>query len=246
MVQVYWAVFATLVVLVLLQARVFQRGDFAVVINLDRNADRLAVFMARARTAGISIRRLAAVDGSTARLDDVDSKALVAMSSVQHNGFRTEAHQLTRGAVGCYLSHIRAWKSLVTSGKPLGYVFEDDAALSPGLGARVRDTVARLATLGIAWDMMLLGHFNTRGVPLAPGLLQARSFMLTHAYVMTSACARRLIRGMLPIRQQIDYALSEKCATGSLRVVALNPPLVFQDNSFKSQIQVPLRVQTFV
>src|SRR5215469_11884748 len=36
---------------------------------------------------------------------------------------------IAKGALGCFLSHVRAWETLVHSEKPYALIIEDDAAL---------------------------------------------------------------------------------------------------------------------
>ncbi len=80
----------------------------AVLINLDRSVERLAMFRARADALGLAFERVGAVDGA--------NETLVRGT-------------LTPSEAACFESHRRAWMRLAESGEPWMAVFEDDVHL---------------------------------------------------------------------------------------------------------------------
>ena len=51
--------------------------------------------------------------------------------AAEGRGYRTAHYQLTRGSVGCYLSHLRLYQHVLRGGAQFALVFEDDAAIAP-------------------------------------------------------------------------------------------------------------------
>lgn len=210
------------------------------VITLPRNADRLAGFLASYQAsdlAGTEVRSLRAVDGQEVRCSDfLSPEALQRLEAMRRTGVRQAHPDLTPGGVGCYLSHMRAWQLIAESDAPYGFVFEDDAEIAP-------DTLARFtraaAGLGSDWDIILLGYEGD-GVPAQPGVMRMTRFLRLHAYAVSARAARRLRDSMLPIRQQVDWEMSERMERGELRVYGLRPAAVgvkYQG----TDIQVPLQ-----
>ena len=85
------------------------------VINLERRPDRLARMRAQLEKAGLSFEVQVAVDG------------------------QLETHEpkfLSKGAIGCWKSHVNAMRRIVESKAPFGLILEDDAVLSPVVNDR--------------------------------------------------------------------------------------------------------------
>jgi GR25 family glycosyltransferase involved in LPS biosynthesis len=112
-----------------------------VVINLDRDADRLAQF--RADNAHLpQLERFAAFDGLA-----VDRDACIRQGLVTHD------NRYTRPALGCALSHVALWRQCAAGCAPLT-ICEDDAVLHPHfLAGRARI----LAALPQDWDIVQWG-----------------------------------------------------------------------------------------
>jgi GR25 family glycosyltransferase involved in LPS biosynthesis len=96
-------------------------SDYPVfVINRDRDAGRLARFQKTCRRFGIQFERLRAVD-----LGD-PNEMLREFESQIGDTFNGKS-QFLRGAVGCFLSHAKAWRAVLDGGYEAGFVCEDDA-----------------------------------------------------------------------------------------------------------------------
>jgi glycosyl transferase, family 25 len=92
----------------------------ALVINLDRSADRLRATAANLDAHGVTWRRLPAIEPAS------DYRA----SEPLYDSRRTRylfGRDLTRGEVGCFLSHLEAIRQLGSDGHSSALVLEDDA-----------------------------------------------------------------------------------------------------------------------
>jgi glycosyl transferase family 25 len=90
-------------------------------INLDRSKDRLKLMEKRLKALGLSFERVPAVDGSLADL----TKTPVHAPNWRY------PHQLTKGEIGCLLSHRKCWQRLVDSDERFGLILEDDIVFHP-------------------------------------------------------------------------------------------------------------------
>lgn len=212
----------------------------SIVINLPRNKDRLHRFLKAYHASDftrVPIRRLVAIDGNDVDWSEyLDNEALEQLMTMQRTGYRKAHPDLTPGAVGCYLSHLQAWRRIAESGAPYGFVFEDDAKL-PRTALRTFER----ALLGVPseWDIILLGYMG-KGEPVTPDVKRMDGFLCLHAYAISAAAAKRLWKNMMPIRQQVDWELNVRMRDEGLDVYGLSPILVYQDWQ-GTDIQAPLK-----
>jgi GR25 family glycosyltransferase involved in LPS biosynthesis len=222
-------------------------SDMAVyVINLDRNKDRLQHFMKQIKKTDLkhlTLQRMPGVDGRTLALKPplLTDKAMQEIFSAERYGYRTKHYQLSRGAVGCYLSHLKVYKDFLNSNRTHLLVFEDDAVFgTPHVLKTLRERV-RIMPKG--WDVVLLGCHCITCRQASAVHRTVNRFILMHAMLLTRRGAERILQALdeQPISQQIDTALSMLIQQGKLTVQCLHPPLVKQGGGFPTTIQIPLK-----
>jgi glycosyl transferase family 25 len=98
-------------------------GFDAWLINLDRDADRLAHMRAECGRAGVAFERFAALGSELT--DD--------LRPLFYDGAGRPFARLKRGEIGCYGSHL-AVMALIAAGDRPGLVMEDDLRLTDGFG----------------------------------------------------------------------------------------------------------------
>ena len=172
------------------------------VINLDRSAVRWREAASAYAAAGLSVERLPAVDGESL------SEAEVGRVYDGEGNRRLYKRPLTRGEIGCYLSHREAWRRIAASGAAGGYVFEDDG-LPTG---RLAEAMALVEGLAWSWDMIKLysdrplrGRLVSAG-PLSlrrPAVLPAR----TLGYAVSRGGAEKLLGRSAPFFRPLDMDL---------------------------------------
>jgi hypothetical protein len=55
-------------------------------------------------------------------------------AAAERTGYRTKHYQLTRGSVGCYMSHLQLYQHIIKTDAQFAFIFEDDAVIrQPGL-----------------------------------------------------------------------------------------------------------------
>lgn len=217
-----------------------------ILLNLDKARDRYEAFLRRFHASDLRLNRLSrytAVEGSS-----VDIVSLLTPTAYQEvlqaekNNYRIEHYELTRGAVGCYLSHVGIWNRVAQGTADCAMIFEDDAIILPDLRSQVGKIMMHVPS---DWDIVLLGHVLVK-YKRGQYVHKAYHFYCLHAYLVSKRGAEKIIRsGMLfPIKKQIDSLLTDMTAAGFLNVYASQRQLVRQDNlRFKSQIQIPTKSQ---
>lgn len=198
------------------------------VINLADNAVRMANARAQLEAAQLPFHRIEAVNGWRLAPDEIarvyDAKA---------NATRAKA-DLVPAEIGCYLSHIAAWRAIAEGDAPGGFIFEDDfeadGALAPTLQALSVDG-------GSDWDMVKLFTFDpdaktvsTR--PLTDTIRLAVPFRVPTCligYGLTRAAAQRLAKRSIPFFRPVDEDQKYFWETGLRVALTLPVPIKVGD-----------------
>lgn len=189
------------------------------VINLAGEAARWRAAAGALERVGIRAARLDAVDGSV--LHPATRSALYDAAG----NARAYHKPLCDGEIGCYASHLEAWRRLVASGRGAAAILEDDVDVDPDLAA----VLGAIERLDVPWDMVkLVGRARERvrgRMPLSRGrdLIDYRRVpSLTGAYAVTRQGALKLLARRRPFGRPVDVDLRHwwEC---DLRVLGLDP-----------------------
>ena len=208
------------------------------VINMAKNADRMANFDASYKAAKIPFNytRFEAVDGRNIDIAPyVAPHVLAEIHTMDATRVRPSDKHLTRGMIGCYLSHIEIYKDALKSGADKALIFEDDAELDPAMYSRLQAILNKAPGVP-EHDIMLLGVICLDcGVPKA-GFKRVKNFWGTHGYVITRKAMQQML-ATLPIDQQIDWKMSELIKQRKLSVYAVDPVIV-EAGKFGTDVQM--------
>ncbi len=215
-----------------------------VVLTLERRPDRWAAAQQRLAWHGIlNPIKATAIDGQTLTSDQL-RPLLADVSAVD----RPLEHylQMTRPAVGCFLSHLAIWKRFLISGAPAILVLEDDAVLAQGYTpARGREIVGSAPADA---DMLLFGYTIMDGLA-EPTEIRAFNRVYyyngTYAYLLTRKGCLALLPHMLPLETHVDNQISLALVAqrARLRVYGVEPRLFEHDFTVWSDVYVPVADQ---
>lgn len=192
-------------------------GLLVMLINLPRSTDRLARMRQRLKELGLDYELLPAVDG---RADWDHLRSTVDVTAFE----RHVGRDVLPGEVGCYHSHLQAWRRLLASDAQVLLVLEDDMVFHDDF------TMALCTALrGRAhWDMLKLAKIRAKQ-PVCQGRLG--SYRLNAylgaatgfgAYLVQRETAHRLLPHLVPIRAPIDREL-EQVQRHDIRHFGLEP-----------------------
>jgi glycosyl transferase family 25 len=204
----------------------------AFLINLDAATDRRA-FMEKA---------LAATSFPVQRIPAVDGKALPQPVEGYDEAKYHRRHGRTTkpGEIGCYLSHVKAWRAFLETGDDYGLICEDDLVLGPDLEKVLTPALKHARH----WNILRLSALGTGNpaavIPLDDRYVLAVNFGRlkgTGAYVVDRTAAEALVASMLPMWLPFDHALDREWAHG-LKALSVSPwPCSQTDKLFRSTIQ---------
>lgn len=157
----------------------------------------------------------------------------------RHEGFAAPRNepgsQLTRGQLGCFHSHIRAWKALAAKKVEIGMICEDDASIWPTVATRAyfHRLEQDIKALRRPWDIIMMGHHNRLPGHQEPrrvqgSLEEAPDGVGLFAYLVSKRGLQRLLTiPHTPFRVPVDTRISQLIKTKSLRVLRTRPHLCF-------------------
>lgn len=209
-------------------------------INLKRRPDRLEAFMQCYKKSDLtrhSLIKFSAIDGSTLNLASIPITELaqLEMKQLQTTGFRHKHYQLTKGAIGCYLSHLKIWEHAYTNNYKSVLVFEDDARPPPNTLHHIRNIYNKFPN---DWDIILFG-IHCHECEEHDYFRKVKRFILLHTYMINYKAIKKILNfnSLFPISQQLDAYLSEMST--ELNIYATKYNLVHQGNS-RTDIQAPI------
>jgi glycosyl transferase, family 25 len=212
-----------------------------VIVTLARRPDRWANALNNLEQRGIKgAVRATAVDGQALPIALV-GRLLADPSAVERP--LEQYLQLTRPAVGCFLSHMAIWKQFLATGEPYIFIMEDDAhATSDFNPQRAR---AVMASMPADTDILLLGGTVMDGLAEAtanPDFSRVYYYNGTYAYLLTRRGCRALLPRLLPLQTHIDNQISLELVADrhGLKVYCVEPRLFAHDFAVWSDVYIPV------
>jgi glycosyl transferase family 25 len=125
-----------------------------------------------------------------------------------YNGRKEHKELSSKGAVGCYLSHVLLWKKLVESDNEYMLIFEDDVV---PLYINSYEKINELLNESNGdFDILLLGC-NCRDknkIEVSKNINKCIFFFELHSYIISKKAANELLKYIYPIDMQIDSYIS--------------------------------------
>ncbi|TTL72951.1 Procollagen galactosyltransferase 1 [Bagarius yarrelli] len=135
--------------------------DEVFMINLQRRADRRGRMLRALRLQGIDCKIVAAVDGKAMNVTEIQSMGIHMLP-----GYSDPYHgrPLTKGELGCFLSHYNIWKEIVERGLKTSLVIEDDLRFEIFFKRRLKNLMNEVEKEGLDWDLIsdYMEQFETR------------------------------------------------------------------------------------
>jgi GR25 family glycosyltransferase involved in LPS biosynthesis len=214
--------------------------DKIYLINLKRRPDRLHNFLEHYKNSDFKSEQLMkfdAIDGSKLDVDRVSLSELAKaeLQELEKTGFRTKHYQLTKGAIGCYLSHVKVWENILKHKYDNALIFEDDADIPTDLNWKIYENMKHVPN---DWDIVLFGYI-CKACRKYENYYEVERFILTHCYMIKRSAIIKIMNSntLFPMTQQIDALLSE--LSSILNIYSVKDKIVKPFNS-RTDIQTPL------
>lgn len=219
------------------------------VINLEKNRDRMDKFTYFYSTSDLNDRvpleRFNAIYGKDLNIQKyVTPTAYSVLLENEEKNYRTKHYQLTRGAVGCYLSHMALFEKLLEDNTVDYYIiFEDDAIVMSSVYNRI------LKALNMApsdWDMIVFSPIMEVSKRKGRLFNKFETFWGLSGYIVNKKGARTLVEEFKsrPISMQIDSKMSLMIMQGKLKVYGFREKVLWHNRTSGTDIQMPVKKQS--
>ena len=198
------------------------------VINLADNTVRMENARTQLEAQSLPYHRIEAVNGWA-----LPEAEIAQVYDTAANAKRAR-HDLVPAEIGCYLSHIDAWRAIAEGDAPGGFIFEDDFEAEDTL-ASVLDVLSEDG--GRDWDMVKLFTFDPDAKlvserPLSGAIRLAVPFRVPTCligYGLTQEAARKLVSQSVPFFRPVDEDQKYFWETGLRVALTLPAPIKVGD-----------------
>lgn len=220
--------------------------DNVYVINMNKSVDRLNHMKSQIPIIGKPFQRIQAIEGS-----QLTTKEIQSVSDLTCSLF------CTYSMIGIFLSHKKAWETMVNNNDSYCMIMEDDCSLIPTFQEDLKNCINELAITDPEWDFLYLGCFGACDKDKANYSVAANiqsvflkslskksnnkySFVPQvpvgfHCYIISQKCARSLLNKMEKVNYHVDVAFLEHA--DNFNVYASSKNLAFQYTNAENSTQ---------
>lgn len=161
------------------------------IINLENAHDRRESMESQAKRFGLRYELVPAVDGNN--IPD----NLLSILKKEHS------YAVTAGEIGCSLSHLAAYKSLISSDDECALVLEDDVFLPDDISNFLDEVEGAISKkLPCVYLLSKVNHYNNKTImSLSNGhsIHEIYNATFAHAYIINKSAARILLDELFPV-----------------------------------------------
>uniref|UniRef100_A0A9J8A0B4 procollagen galactosyltransferase n=1 Tax=Cyprinus carpio carpio TaxID=630221 RepID=A0A9J8A0B4_CYPCA len=217
--------------------------DEVFMINLKRRVDRRERMLRALREQEIDCKIIAAVDGKAMNVSEIHAMGIHMLPSYSDP---YHGRPLTRGELGCFLSHYNIWKEIVDRGLKTSLVLEDDLRFEIFFKRRLQNLMSEVESEGLDWDLIYIGRKRMqvdrpeKAVPNIRNLVEADYSYWTLGYMMSLQGAKKRLKAeplskMLPVDEFLPIMFNkhpvsdymDQFETRDLKAFSAEPLLVF-------------------
>ncbi|KAG8006635.1 Procollagen galactosyltransferase 1, partial [Nibea albiflora] len=210
--------------------------DEVFMINLQRRADRRERMLRTLYEQEIACKVIAAVDGKAMNISEVQAMGIHMLP-----GYSDPYHgrPLTKGELGCFLSHYNIWKEIVERNLHTSLVIEDDLRFEIFFKRRLMNLMSEVEEEGLDWDLIYIGRKRMqvdhpeKAVPNIHNLVEADYSYWTLGYMISLQGAEKLLKAeplkrILPVDEFLPIMYNKHpFETRDLQAFSAEPLLVY-------------------
>jgi GR25 family glycosyltransferase involved in LPS biosynthesis len=221
----------------------------AYIINLDKNKNQYENTRIQYEESDLNdiipLSRFSAIFGKTINLHDyLTEQVIMEIEETEKKGKRTYHHQLTKGGIGCFISHLTLYQQLVKDSYYSAYlIFEDDIHITPNIKTHIDYSMKNIPT---DWDIILYSSIRSGNQPTINSSISIVDYFWgMQCYLINRRGAENIIRELdnQPIDGQIDSYLSRMIKQGKLKVYLYNKKIVYEISN-QTDIQIDIEYTT--
>lgn len=215
------------------------------IINLEKYKNKYELCLKRLSKINIKPERFNAVYVEDINSEEIRDKIYPSVQYTIKNKRFSHNNIGTKGAIGCYLSHITLWEMLLKSNEEYFLIFEDDADINNDI-YNIENNINKILNLK-NWDFIFLGyHNNLLFYNSQENISKIKNIIYgTHAYLINRKGAEKLLKKALPMVDQIDSYISFMGLANYLNIYVTNEIFFVQNNNI-STIQNDFSIRPYI
>ncbi|KAG9483365.1 procollagen galactosyltransferase 2 [Eleutherodactylus coqui] len=181
--------------------------DEVYMINLKRRMDRRVRMLRSLYELKIQVKIFDAVDGKALNASQIKTLNIDVLPGYYDP---YSGRTLTRGEIGCFLSHYYVWNEVVDKGFEKALVIEDDVRFEYQFKSKLVKLMTDIEAAAVDWDLIYIGRKRMqvkrpeKAVPNVMNLVEADYSYWTLGYAISQKGAQKLIKAeplgkMLPV-----------------------------------------------
>ncbi|XP_037554097.1 procollagen galactosyltransferase 2 [Nematolebias whitei] len=217
--------------------------DEVFLINLKRRLDRRTRMLKTMASLGLHATLIDAVDGKALNVSQLQALGIEMMPDYKDP---YSGRILTRGEIGCFLSHHSIWTQVVERSLQKVLVLEDDVRFEPRFKRRLQAIMDDIDRTQLDWDLIYVGRKRMQvqqpeqSVEGVNNLVEADYSYWTLAYALSQQGARKLLAAqplakMLPVDEFLPVMFNKHpnaqymshFERRDLRAFSLEPLLIY-------------------
>lgn len=177
-------------------------------INLDRRNDR-NVHMVEMLTENNLIeitKRIAGIDGKHLNLDNIDRNLITSKGIEDAKNSKELYFPLTKGGIGCALSHKACYEYIVKNNINRCLILEDDCILVDNFNNKLNILEKKINNINKYFDILFLGYHSSdvkQDINSDEFFVSGKTYGL-FGYIISYNAAKILLDHLFPIEKQID------------------------------------------
>jgi GR25 family glycosyltransferase involved in LPS biosynthesis len=198
-------------------------------INLDKDIERYNNSMNQLKD--FNIERISAIYGKD--LNEEYIKKILSKRAYDNLGRERRDHFgiYTKGAIGCYLSHVQVWLEIVRRNLKYAIVFEDDIAKSKNynlnaMNDQIRKSLQYCKNNNKKLSCIFFEVDERDSEKIDDNMYKLKEFFGTRCYLITNHGARQLLKDCFPLEVQVDNYMCIKARNDDL-VMLYSKPFMF-------------------
>ena len=222
------------------------------VINLEKYKNKYDLCLKRLSNIDISPNRFNAIYVDNENNNEIRKITYPSVQYTIKNGRYAHNNIGSKGAIGCYLSHISLWKTLLESNEDMFLIFEDDVDINKNINnftININNAINLINKND--WDVIFLGYFNLNlnksSNEINKKYTKINSIIYgTHAYLINKKGAEKLLNNAIPIVDQIDSYMSFMAINRDVNSYMTSDVFFIQNNTAESLIQTDYSIRPFI
>jgi glycosyl transferase, family 25 len=215
----------------LISKNVTNNKTIAYLINMDVSLKRLQHTKPYVEQLGLDFQRMPGVEGN--KISDQQIKEIFDKQVYQK--YSTNEDYITKGVLGCSMSHFLVWRRFLESDYQYALILEDDISFDPQL---LNKAIAELTSIHYSkkWDVVTFLKNSTGDTVSIAKILKNYDLNLTfknvsgaNAYIINRKAASAYVNHFFPIKMPVDLYYSKAHEFG-IKFFSFEPMIVHHAN----------------